>query len=151
MNTIIRKKWITFLLAASCIVSGVMLIYTPPQEVNRISSFEQLDSVIVATFDDHNISRSQWRVSSTDVDSVYVRKTYRVKVPRQFSKTLLHYDLNKRIYSSDYMTPSRVTLPERDMDIFVYTSNSIVRTIRIDTDLSLDTLEVAQEMAWQTD
>lgn len=128
-----------------------MLIYTPQQNGDRISNFAQLDSVITSSMADHNIRPDQWRVSSTDVDSIFVRKTYRVRVPLHFSKTLFHYDLNRRIYGSDYLSPSRVTLPDNDIDIFLYKDQTIVRTIRMETDRDLDSLEVIQEVAWQTD
>ncbi|MFN1835865.1 hypothetical protein AB2B38_011440 [Balneola sp. MJW-20] len=151
MRRINRKKWITALLALSCIASAVMLVHTPVNNARSIQTMDGLDSVIVATLSDHNIQRAHYRVSSTPLDTVFTRKTYRVRVPQRFSKTLLHYDLNKRIHGSGFESPSKVTLPEKDLDIYLYKYNSVVRTIRVYTDLSLDTLEVYQEVSWQTE
>ena len=62
----------------SCIASALMLIYSPESNRYKIRSMQGLDSVIVATLNDHQVQRAHYRVTTTPVDSVYARKTYRV-------------------------------------------------------------------------
>ncbi|GAB5409468.1 MAG: hypothetical protein BalsKO_18330 [Balneolaceae bacterium] len=130
------KKIITALLFVACILSGIIIAYSPTFIPNKITSEAELDSLILLTFDDSNLRNNQVRTFTIELDSSFSRKIYRVMVPPSFSKTSFHLDLHKRFHPLGLTTPSRVVFPESDMNIYIEYKSTIFRTIRLITDAS---------------
>ncbi len=130
------KKIITALLLFACILSGIILAYTPPFVPNKISTGSELDSIIQLTFNEAGLERNQIRTYTVEIDTSFTRKVYRVRVPSSFSKTSFHVELHQRLYPLELTTPSSVTFPEKDMNIYIEHEGTIFRTIRLITDYS---------------
>lgn len=127
------KKIIAFLLLLSCILSGIILAASPEYYVNRLNLNSELDSLIHVQFYNAGIQNLQIREYSVEVDSTFTRKIFRVEVPSQFHKTLFHFRLHKNLYPYGITVPGRVHFPERDMDLYIYSNGTILRTIRFIT------------------
>ncbi|MAO64012.1 MAG: hypothetical protein CL666_03345 [Balneola sp.] len=138
------KKIVTALLAFTCIISGIILASTPAPTFQRLDNFGELDSLLQVQFQESRILSSQIRTSTVHVDSNLTRKEFRIEVPSRFSKTLFHVHLDKKLTPYGLDTPARVHFPSRDMDIFLYYNNTILRTLRLTTDTDLDTLQTEQ-------
>lgn len=134
------KKIITGLLFISCVISGIILAATPDKAVYKLESGQQLDSLINTHFVSAQILPKQIRTSSIRLDSGFIRKEHRVRVPTKFSKTLFHVDLHKDLQKYDVEVPSIIKFPSRDMHIYVYHENSVIRTLRLTSDPELDSL-----------
>lgn len=134
-----KKRLITALLFASCVISGFLLLNSSPEEIRRLQSFAEADSLIRNEFRNFNITDDQVRMTQITVDSNFVRKTYRVRVAPQFSKTQFHAELNETFYPYQVSTPGKMIFPNRDVTIHLEFNDTIFRTIRLqsDPDLSL--------------
>jgi hypothetical protein len=132
-----QKKWVVLLLIAACIFSGALLLTTEPVVVKKLERASQIDSLITQTFDLMNISEQQVRRRTIQIDSVFARQVYTVDVPRGFSKTQFHYELDKVLRPYQVETPSRVIFPERDMHIHLLYRNTIQRSVILRTDPEL--------------
>ena len=132
------KKIIAFLLLLSCIVSGIILAASPEYHVNRLNLNSELDSLIHIQFYNAGIQNSQIREYSIEVDSAFTRKTFRVEVPSRFHKTLFHFRLHKNLYPYGVTVPGRIHFPERDMDLYIYSNETVLRTIRFITNNDID-------------
>lgn len=128
------KKIITALLLVACVLSGIILAYTPTFIPNKITTETELDSLILLSFDQANFRNNQIRTFTVEMDSSFSRKVYRVRVSPSFSKTSFHLELHKRFHPLGLSTPSRVVFPERDMNIYIENEGTIFRTIRMITD-----------------
>ncbi|MBO6523832.1 MAG: hypothetical protein JJ971_08410 [Balneolaceae bacterium] len=131
------KKIISVLLLFACILSGIILAYTPSFVPNKITTGAELDSLIQLSLDEANLFNEHIRVYNIEMDSSFSRKVYRVRVPSTFSKTSFHLDLHERLYPMGFTSPTRVVFPERDMNIYVEHEGTIFRTIRMITDNSI--------------
>jgi hypothetical protein len=129
-----RKKTITILLFLACIVSGIIFASTPPFTPHIVHTHAELDSLILDSFSDHQISDDLVRTYSVDIDTAMIRKIYRVRVSPSFSKTSFHLDLHKKFYDYGFDTPAKVVFPERDMNIYFTYKGTVIRTIRLITD-----------------
>lgn len=138
------KKIITVLLGVSCVVSGMILASTNPAEITRLKEIDQIDSLINVQLTNHLVMPAQVRTSTVQVDSLLNRKIYRVRVPSRFSKTMFHIDLNKELTPYRINTPARIRFPSRDMNIYVYSFDTVLRTIHLTTDTDLDTVSTEQ-------
>jgi hypothetical protein len=139
------KKIITALLAASCIVSGIILASSNPKTVSRLQDIEQIDSLITIQFANHQVLPDQVNNSVIRVDTLLKRRTYWVNVPSRFSKTMFHIDLNNELSRYEIDSPAKVNFPSRDMNIYIYKYNTVLRTIRITTDTDLDSLSTESD------
>ena len=126
------KKLITSLLLFACILSGIILAYTPDYIPVKITKIAELDSLIQLSFEDANLETSQIRIYNNKIDD-FNRKLFRVSVPSSFSKTSFHLELHKKFYPFNIKTPARVIFPERDMNIYLEHNGTIFRTIRLVT------------------
>lgn len=129
-----KKRLIALLLLISSAICVVMLLYSSDVADQRLQSFAQADSLIQNTLQQFNIDRNQIRVGATSVDSNLVRKTYTIRVPPGFSKTLLHAELNRTFHPLEVRTPASVSLPENQMTIQLTYSGTVFRTLRLQTD-----------------
>lgn len=90
-----------------------------------------LDSLIVSELKFHDISESQYRRYTIEVDSTFSRTVYRVQVPSSFSKTIFHFKLHKKLYPHGLTSPAKVIFPERNMNIYIVDRGTIRSTIRL--------------------
>ena len=127
------KKVLTILLFFACLLSAVILAYTPSYVPNTVSKGAELDSLIQLSFEDADLLRGQIRVFTIKVDSTFSRKVYRIEVPPSFSKTSFHLQLHYRLFPLGLNTPSGVVFPEEDMNIYVENEGTVFRTIRLIT------------------
>lgn len=138
------KKIVTILLAVSCIVSGVILASSNPMKISRLQQIDQIDSLINTQLVNHLVQPAQVSTSTFRIDTLLKRKTYQIRVPSRFSKTMFHIDLNKELSPYGIDSPARISFPSRDMNIYVYSFDTVLRTIHLTTDTDLDTLSTEQ-------
>ena len=134
------KKVVTVLLLLSCVVSGIILAASPEFKNYRLENTRELDSLLNMHIQNARINADQIRVSSIRVDTLFIRKEYRIEVPSRFSKTLFHVDLHKDLYKYKLEAPAKIDFPSHDMDIYVYNRGTVLRTIRLTTNPELDSL-----------
>ncbi|MDZ7807851.1 MAG: hypothetical protein U5K71_12160 [Gracilimonas sp.] len=134
------KKIITLLLFISCVISGIILAASPERAVFRLETGNQLDSLINTHFNNAQILPVQVRTSTIRIDTSFIRKEHRVRVPTRFSKTLFHVGLHKDFQKYDVDVPAIIKFPSRDMHIYVYHEDTIIRTLRLTTDSELDSI-----------
>ncbi len=127
------KKVVTILLLFACLLSAVILAYTPTYIPNTVNTEAELDSLIQLSFEDADLLRGQIRTFNVEIDSSFTRKVYRVEVPPAFSKTSYHLQLHHRLFPLGLNTPSTVVFPEEDMNIYVEHKGTVFRTIRLIT------------------
>ncbi|MDR9417763.1 hypothetical protein [Gracilimonas sp.] len=138
------KKAITVLLVLSCVVSGFILASSPAEKQYVLRSHSQIDSLINLHFQESLIEPSQIQTSTIQIDTIFTRKNYQVRVPSSFSKTVFHIYLNKDMSLYEIDTPAKVRFPSRDMHIHLYKHNTILRTIHLTTDTDLDSLSTTE-------
>lgn len=114
-----------------------MLFAGPGGEVKQLSSLAQADSLIQSKLSEFNIGEEQIRISTSQVDSSFIRKTYHVDLPFQFSKTQFHAELNRTLHKYSIKTPAKVTFPEQNIAIHLLTSGTVIRTLSLETDPKL--------------
>lgn len=132
-----KKRLIVLLLLFSCVVSASILLYSADNKIRQLRTLAQADSMIVSTLEQFNVERSQFDVNTITVDSGFSRKTYFVRVPPRFSKTLLHTELNRSLYPYSVRTPARALLPEDRMKIQLVLNGTVIRTLSLQTDKEL--------------
>ncbi len=139
MQSEFRRKLIVILLALSCFLAGYLLINTTPVSQKKLVHSSQIDSLITLTLQDFNISQDQIRKRDIQVDSVFSRSVYTVRVAPNFSKTTLHYTLKEELWPYKVNPIATVQFPERDMRLHLFVNDQIHRTliIRDDHDLTL--------------
>lgn len=136
-----QKKIIVILLALSSLISASLLIFVDTNPDAILSGFDELDEKIISEFDSHLIDKAQYRTQSIEVDTSFTRKVYRVRVRPEFSKTLFHLSLHQKLRKYKIDTPSKISMPDEDMDIHIYKNDTIVRSIFLRTDESLTEAE----------
>lgn len=134
------KKIITGLLFVSCVISGIILAATPANPAHRIESGQQLDSLINTHLTNEQISPEQLRTSVIRIDTSFVRKDLRIRVPSHFSKTLFHVGLHKDLRPYNIEAPAVIKFPSRDMHIYISHKGTVLRTLRMTSDPDLDSL-----------
>ncbi|WP_440999098.1 hypothetical protein [Fodinibius sp. SL11] len=132
-----KKQLIAILLLVSCFISGFILFSTSDNSAKRLTSLGQADSLIYQQFSNFNISDDQVSVAKTPVDSNLSRKTYYVGLPYRFSKTQFHAELNDALFPYDIQTPARVSFPQKDINIQLLYSGTVIRTVSLQTDPKL--------------
>lgn len=134
------KKVVTLLLVLSCIISGIILAASPPFKNYSLQNTQQLDSLLNIHIQNAQIIPSQVQVTNINIDTVFTRKEFRIEIPSQFSKTLFHIDLHNDLNKYGIEVPAKVRFPSRDMDIYLYNKETVLRKIRLTTNPELDTL-----------
>jgi hypothetical protein len=115
-----------------------MLIWkTEPVIQKKLTTSSQLDSLITLTFEDLELRSNQVRRQSIEVDSLFSRSVYNLRVAPNFSKTTLHYTLQQTLWPYGVSTVARVEFPQRDMHIHMIVNNNIRRSIIIKEDFDL--------------
>ncbi|TYP92700.1 hypothetical protein LX73_2063 [Fodinibius salinus] len=131
-----KKLIVAALLLLSCLICGYLLI-SADYRAYRLKQISTADSLIQNVISDFDIGEQQINISSTRVDSNFKRKTYRVGVPYQFSKTQFHAELNNLFYAYGVQTPTTVDFPQEDFTIQLLYNDTVIRTILLQTDPKL--------------
>lgn len=132
-----KKRLISLLLLISCIVSMLLLAFTPPAPVSFLKNLEQADSLIVHDLKKFGVAEQQIDVKSVLANSGLTRKVYSVSVPEGLSKTQLHLELAKSFYPYDISAPAKIVFPQKDVTIHLVYNQTIVRTVSLETDPDL--------------
>jgi hypothetical protein len=136
MNSLIGTKrvWVVWLLFFSCIAAAVLLLKmeTPPR--TQLTSTAQLDSLITLTLDEHNISQNRIRSRTVEIDSVFSRNLYTVRVPPDFSKTSFHYSLHHNLQPYRVQTIGHVQFPEQNLRIHLLVNDKVHRSVFLNSD-----------------
>lgn len=133
-----KRGWIVILLLFTCIAALVLLWNYDPADVKRLTNSAQIDSLITHTFDDFGVTSAQIRVQSVEVDSLFTRKIYNVRVPSHFSKTSFHLRLHEHSYPFSVYTTATVQFPERNLRIHLLHNDTVQRSVYLNTDTRLN-------------
>ncbi|HEX6981921.1 MAG TPA: hypothetical protein VF181_04100 [Balneolaceae bacterium] len=125
------------MLLISCFISGYLFFATSESPFRQLNNLAQADSLIKKELSNFNIDKRQVQVAAVKVDSNLSRKTYWVDVAPAFSKTQLHAELNRTFYKYSIETPATVTFPEKDITIHLLWFDTVIRTIKLQTDPEL--------------
>lgn len=129
-----KKRIIVFLLLLSCLISGFMFFSIPDGQFHRLETLAEADSLIQNELAAFNITRQQVDIVTQQVDSNFRRKIYWIDVAPAFSKTQLHAELNRAFFEYAVETPATITFPEKDVIIHLLYRDTIVRTLKLQTD-----------------
>ncbi len=124
-----KRVWIVILLFISCVAALYLWLYTEPPPVHTLRSPAQLDSLITETFREFDVNNSRIRTQTIEIDSVFSRKQYTVRVPQRFSKTSFHYILHNRIWPYNTETVGIVKFPDEDLHIHMAYNGTVHRSI----------------------
>lgn len=134
ISSVQKRGFIVILLVISCLISVYLLLVVEPVAVYNLHSPRQLDSLITESFHEFNISNTQIRTETIQIDSTFSRKQYRVEVTPTFSKTSFHYRLHERLLPYDTKTIGHVEFPEKNMQLHVAYNATVQRTIYLYVD-----------------
>lgn len=132
-----KSVWAAVLLFLSCIAAIVLLWTVEPVERNPLTSVAQLDSLIHVAFSEFGVPQTQIQMRSVEMDSVFTRNIYSVRVSPDFSKTTFHYELHRSLLPYRAQTVGNVDFPDRDLHIHVVVNNTIHRSIYMRADPAL--------------
>lgn len=139
------KTIVTLLLTLSCIISGIILAVSPAPVSYKLQNLHEVDSLLSIQMQNAQIIPAQVQTTKITADTVFTRKNYRIEVPSRFSKTMFHIQLHNEFNLYGIQTPAKVHFPSKDMDIFLYYNDTVLRKIRLTTDPELDTLRTNEE------
>lgn len=137
MQTEGQRKFIVLLLALSCIISIYLFINTNPVSPKKLTDGAQIDSLISMSLEEFNIESSQIRRRNIQVDSVFTRSVYNIRVAPNFSKTTLHYTLQQELWPYNVKPAAQVRFPEKDLRMHLLYNDQIYRTIIVSEDQEL--------------
>lgn len=126
-----RKIWIAGLLLFSVLITAFLLANSDPVQVKTLHSESQLDSLITDTFAEFRVTPQMIREQSVEVDSLFTRVIYSVRVPNSFSKTSFHLQLNKKLNPYRVDTNGVVIFPEEHLRIHLLSNHKVVRTVEL--------------------
>lgn len=136
-----KKSWVTILLFLSCVTTVLLLWKVEPVTPQKLTSQAQLDSLITFTFAELELPPSQIRQRYVQIDSVFSRTIYTVKVAPEFSKTTLHYYLQQQVWPYQVQIVARLQFPEQDMTIHFLLNDTIQRTIYVESDPGIEYIQ----------
>ncbi len=137
MQTGTQRKLIAALLAFSCILSMFILAKSEPVKPKKLTHSAQLDSLITASMHELNIPSTQVRYRTIEVDSLFYRRVYTVRVAPNFSKTTLHYTLQREMWPYGVNTIGKLSLPDREMNIHLLHRGQVYRSLIVREDPEL--------------
>jgi hypothetical protein len=132
-----QRRLIALLLLLSCMAALGLLWKAEPAVPKKLVSPAQIDSLITLTFSELDVRGSQVRKRTIEVDSVFSRNVYNIRVAPNFSKTTLHYTLHEHAWPYGISTVAKVEFPERDMYIHLLVNDNIHRSLVIREDRNL--------------
>ena len=133
-----KKKIITALLALSCLISGLLLLFMEAPSQQAYKNLDDIDDIIFEELEAFNVTRDQIRIRTVEIDSTFSRKTFIFALHPSYSKTLIHQQIHAQLYALEIDTPAKVNMREDELSIYLYSNNTVFRTIHILTDNSTD-------------
>jgi len=132
-----KKGFIVILLGICCLTAGMLHIQIDPKIPPKLSNVSQIDSLITQTRFDFRITSDQISFQTIEIDSLFNRRVYTLRVQPGFSKTTFHHHLHNRLYPMNVQTYGLVLFPEQNMDLHIIYNNTIHRTVQLRTDAEL--------------
>jgi uncharacterized protein YqkB len=132
-----KKAIIVLLLVISCFATATLHVQIKPGNSQKLKSVAQIDSLITQTRYDFRISSNQVSTRTIEIDSLFSRQVYTLRVPPGFSKTTFHHHLHSRLYPLNVQTYGLVQFPDKDMDLHIMYNQTIYRTVQLRTDNDL--------------
>ncbi|MDX1590513.1 MAG: hypothetical protein R3283_01040 [Balneolaceae bacterium] len=136
-KSIRKRRWITGLLLVSTILASVLLWKSDPNKRQSLHSPEQLDTLITSAFDEAGVENAQFEKQTVQVDSVFSRSVYRVRVAPGFSKTTLHYTLQQAVWPYRVSTVGRIEFPARTLYLHFMINENILSSVIVSDDPDL--------------
>ncbi|MDZ7771994.1 MAG: hypothetical protein U5K31_04540 [Balneolaceae bacterium] len=133
-----KKQLLVLLLFLSCVASAWLLATAEDEPPRRLDDLARVDSLLQADFREFYIRPGQVQSWQVEVDSNFARRVYLVSLPGGFSKTQLHARIQRSVNTWGMSAPARVVFPQRDMEIQLIWRNTVVRTVRLQTDPELE-------------
>ncbi|CAN5245231.1 hypothetical protein BH23BAC3_BH23BAC3_01050 [soil metagenome] len=133
-----KKGFIVLLLGICCLTAGILHVQIDPKIAPKLSNVAQIDSLITQTRYDFRITSDQINTRTIEIDSLFNRRVYTLKVPPGFSKTTFHHHLHNRLYPMNVQTYGLVLFPEQNMDLHIVYNRTIHRTVQLRTDAELE-------------
>lgn len=136
MNSLIGTKrvWVVWLMLFSCIAASFLLHKMETPQRNQLTSTAQLDSLITLTLNEYNIPQNRIRSRTVEIDSVFSRNLYTVRVTPDFSKTSFHYSLNQNVKPYRVQTIGHVQFPEQNLRIHLLVNDKVHRSVFLNSD-----------------
>lgn len=133
-----KKVIIVSLLLISCFATATLHVQIEPGQAQELKSVSQIDSLITQTRYDFRISSNQVSTRTIEIDSLFSRQIYTLRVPPGFSKTTFHHHLRSRLYPLNVQTYGLVQFPEQNVDLHIAYNQTIHRTVQLRTDNDLE-------------
>lgn len=129
-----RKKIIVGLLAGSCVVALIILLFHPSGRSNNLPGLALADSLIHQELTLFNVPDERIRTIEYPVNEDFTRKRFVVELPAQVSKTHLHAELHKQLQNWRVETIGYVDVPEDEMTVHMIYRDKIIRSLDLHTD-----------------
>ena len=136
-KSIQKRRWITVLLFVSTLLSALLLWQSEPVVQKRLQSVANLDSILSSVFEEAGLTDAQWQKQTVQIDSLFSRNIYRVRVAPGFSKTTLHYSLQQAVWPYRVSTIGRVEFPARTLYLHFMVNDNILSSVIIFDDPDL--------------
>lgn len=132
-----KKGFIVLLLGICCLTASMLHVQVDPKISPVLSNVAQIDSLISQTRYDFRITSDQLSFRTIEIDSLFSRRIYTLRVPPGFSKTTFHHHLQNRLYPMNVEIYGLVLFPELNMDLHIIYNRTIHRTVQLRTDSEL--------------
>ncbi len=131
---LIQKKILLGLLAGSCLVVFLTLVFYPADEHSPLQHLSQADSLIQEELSRFRVPSDRIRTINYPVTDDFTRKRYIVLLPPGVSKTHFHSELNRKLHPYRVETVGFADVPEGEVNVLILFENKIIRTIELRTD-----------------
>jgi len=131
-----KKKIITALLAFSCFISGLLLLFMEKPNLQTYTSLEEIDDIIFEELESFNIAKDQIRIRTVEIDTSFSRKTFTFALHPSYSKTMIHQHIHEKLFDYEIDSPAKLNIKDDELSIYIYSNNTVFRTIHILTDKS---------------
>jgi hypothetical protein len=132
-----KKQLLVLLLAAACLLIAVLLVISSPPERNTLNSLEVIDRTIYQSFSAYGAPRANFREHSHQVDSLFTRKSYQIRVIPGYPSTAAHLKLAGALRPYGVTVEGRRFFPENTLQLDIIYSGKLVRRVNVRTDSSL--------------
>lgn len=136
-KSIQKRRWITGLLFASTLLASLLLWKSEPVIQKRLQSAAQIDSLLSTAFNEAGLTDEQLQKQTVQIDSLFSRNVYRVRVAPGFSKTTLHYSLQQAVWPYLVSTIGRVEFPARTLYLHFMINDNIISSVIVVDDPDL--------------
>ncbi|MCH8568036.1 MAG: hypothetical protein LAT67_07225 [Balneolales bacterium] len=131
MNQPIQKSvTVLWLLVACCLCTILLLYFLQPPQRTALESLSQVDEIILKTVQPYSLMQgNSSRIQTTDVDSLFNRKTYFFSTERGLPATKIHADLAFLLQPYQIQLYGSRQFPENILHIDMLYSGKLIRTL----------------------